>query len=77
MIKFILGLVVGLVAGLLISPELTGTDMNAVVHDARSAIGRHLPGFFTKRVRSSPEPLSGRYAWRLLPISRAPMIRSA
>ncbi|MBN9545476.1 MAG: YtxH domain-containing protein [Alphaproteobacteria bacterium] len=43
MIKFILGLVVGLVAGLLISPELTGTDMNAVVHDARSAIGRHLP----------------------------------
>lgn len=43
MVKFILGLLVGLVVGLLISPQLTGTDMNALVHDARSAIGQHLP----------------------------------
>ena len=43
MAKFILGLLVGLVAGLLIAPQLAGTDANALVHDARSAIGRHLP----------------------------------
>ena len=43
MAKFILGLLVGLVAGLLIAPNLDGTDMNAVVHDARSAIGKHIP----------------------------------
>jgi hypothetical protein len=43
MAKFILGLLVGLVAGLLIAPNLGGTDMNAVVHDARSAIGKHIP----------------------------------
>ena len=43
MAKFILGLLVGLVAGLLIAPNLAGTDMNALVHNARAAIGRHLP----------------------------------
>lgn len=43
MAKFILGLLVGLVAGFLLAPNLGGTDMNAVVHDARSAIGRHMP----------------------------------
>jgi len=43
MAKFILGLLVGLVAGLLISPNLSGTDMNTVVHDARSALGKHIP----------------------------------
>jgi hypothetical protein len=34
---------VGLVAGFLIAPNISGTDMNTVVHDARSAIGKHLP----------------------------------
>lgn len=43
MTKFILGLLVGLVAGLLIAPDLAGTDINALVRDARSAIGRHVP----------------------------------
>jgi hypothetical protein len=43
MAKFILGLLVGLVAGFLIGPDLASTDMNALVHDARSAIGRHVP----------------------------------
>ena len=41
MAKFILGLLVGLLAGFLISPN--GTDMNTVVHDARSALGKHIP----------------------------------
>ena len=43
MAKFILGLLVGLVAGFLIAPDLAGNDVNALVHDARSAIGRHVP----------------------------------
>ncbi len=43
MVKFILGLLVGLVAGLLIAPQFAGTDVNVLVHDARSAISRHLP----------------------------------
>lgn len=43
MAKFILGLLVGLVAGILIAPQLAGTDANVLVHDARSAINRHLP----------------------------------
>jgi len=43
MTKFILGLLVGLIAGLLIAPNLAGSDMNTLVHNARSAINRHLP----------------------------------
>ena len=43
MTKFILGLLVGLIAGLLIAPNLVGTDMNALVRNARSAINRHIP----------------------------------
>lgn len=43
MAKFILGLVTGLVIGFLFSPYLTGTDMNVLVHDARSAIARYIP----------------------------------
>jgi hypothetical protein len=43
MAKFILGLLVGLVAGILISPYFIGANVDDLVHRTRAAIGRHVP----------------------------------
>ena len=43
MTKFILGLLVGLIAGYFVLPYLNGPNMNTLVHQARSTLGRHVP----------------------------------